>query len=204
MLVLSVTVHEYAHALAASKLGDDLPERQGRLTLNPAAHADPIGTLLLPLISAVTSVPLFGWGRPVETIPTAYTRKFSMRAGSAIVAFAGPASNLVIAILCSGVFVGLLVSGAVDHGSAAVRFFQGMIFLNLTLFFLNMIPMPPFDGSKVAAWMFGYKADRVLDQLAGLGPVFLILVIMFGGTYIARASYAVADLLLASFVQLLT
>src|SRR5262245_48857351 len=66
-LILSVTIHEFAHAFTASRLGDDLPDRQGRVTLNPAAHVDPIGTLLIPLIASLASIPLFGWGRPVET-----------------------------------------------------------------------------------------------------------------------------------------
>ena len=80
-LLLSVSVHEYSHALAAWKLGDDTAARQGRLTLNPFAHADPIGTLLLPLLGVLWGGAAFGWGRPVPYVPNHLTRRFSLRAG---------------------------------------------------------------------------------------------------------------------------
>ena len=90
-LVLAITVHEFAHALVAHRLGDPTPEREGRLTLNPVAHADPIGTLLLPiLLSLSTTGLMFGWGRPVNTQPRFYRRTITMRAGMALVSFAGP------------------------------------------------------------------------------------------------------------------
>src|SRR5687768_7374424 len=102
-LLLSLTVHEWAHAYSAYRLGDDTAEREGRLTLNPIAHIDPLGTLLLPLLG----IP-FGWARPVPVNPTRFRRDVSMRSGMMLTAAAGPASNVVIAVLASIVY-GLLL-----------------------------------------------------------------------------------------------
>ena len=95
-LVLSLSVHEWAHAWSAHRLGDDTAQRQGRLTLNPISHIDPIGTILMPLFSPIP----FGWARPVPFNPANFTRNIQMRVGVMIVAAAGPLSNLVLAILC--------------------------------------------------------------------------------------------------------
>ena len=107
-MILAIGVHEFAHALAAHRLGDPTPEGQGRLTLNPVAHMDPIGTLALPLILGITGTGMiFGWGRPVQTTPRYYTRKVTMRAGMALVAFAGPLSNLLQAVITLGLVLAL-------------------------------------------------------------------------------------------------
>ena len=98
-IVLSVCVHEFAHAFAAFRLGDETAARQGRLTLNPLAHADPVGTVLLPALAPFLGFGAFGWGKPVPYIPTNLTRKYSMRAGEAIVAAAGPFANLVLSLI---------------------------------------------------------------------------------------------------------
>src|SRR5262249_37823220 len=140
-LILSVTVHEYAHAFAAHKLGDDLPSREGRLTLNPIAHIDPIGTLLLPALAMFSPIAIFGWGRPVRTNPINYTRRFSMRAGEALVSFAGPFSNLVMAILCAVVWRILTGFDVIDYSSPVTAFLLTMVQINLVLFFLNLIPV---------------------------------------------------------------
>jgi Zn-dependent protease len=183
-LILSVAVHEFAHAYVADLLGDDLPSRQGRLTLNPLAHADPIGTLLIPAISSVAPVPLFGWGRPVETNPTSYTRKVSMRGGMALVSFAGPASNLLMSIVCAVLWSVLGRFNVITWDSAFSVFLVTMVSLNLTLFVFNLIPVPPLDGSKIASWIFGYRADKLLDQLASLGMFAVYGVVLLGGSFI--------------------
>src|SRR5579872_3573193 len=95
-LVLSLTVHEWAHAYSAFRLGDDTAARMGRMTLNPIPHIDPIGTILLPMLG----IP-FGWAKPVPITPTRFRRDISMRAGIMITAAAGPLSNLVLAVLCT-------------------------------------------------------------------------------------------------------
>ena len=93
-LLIAISFHEFAHAFVADKLGDDTPRRNGRLTLNPLAHIDPFGMVLLLFAG-------FGWGKPVNVNPRNYTRKFSMRTGNAIVSFAGPAMNFILAIVFS-------------------------------------------------------------------------------------------------------
>src|SRR6188768_2853719 len=102
ILILSITVHEFGHAFVADRLGDRLPESQGRVTLNPAAHADPIGTLLIPGLALLFyGGIMFGWGRPVQTQPSSYTRKLSMRTGHLLVAAAGPTMNILFAVVIS-------------------------------------------------------------------------------------------------------
>src|SRR5579883_1856148 len=101
-LILSISVHEFSHAWVADRLGDPTPGRQGRVTLNPLAHIDWIGTVLIPLSMVINpGMPLLGWGKPVQVQPFLFTRKMSMRAGHALVAAAGPLSNLALAILVS-------------------------------------------------------------------------------------------------------
>ncbi len=152
-MILSLTVHEFAHALASKKLGDNTAEGMGRLTLNPIAHIDPIGTLLLPLILIMSSSGLFfGWAKPVPVNPTRFTRKISMRTGMMIVAAAGPLSNLSLALLCAaalsvGVHTGILT--AVPE--AIQMLLLTMIGINVALFVFNMIPVYPLDGQKVLA-----------------------------------------------------
>src|SRR6185295_6271577 len=113
VLLISVALHEFGHAFMADKLGDDTPKRQGRVTLNPLAHADPIGTLLLPLlgglfVAAGGSVGGFGWGRPVQWNPSRIDRKHKMSTARILVAIAGPSMNIVLALLIAGVHVALV------------------------------------------------------------------------------------------------
>jgi Zn-dependent protease len=203
-LILSITVHEFCHAFAADRLGDDLPARQGRLTLNPMAHIDPIGTLLIPVVSMVLHIPLFGWGRPVETIPTAYTRKVSLRGGEALVSFAGPLANLIMAILCGGIWVGLTLYGVIDNGSPFYALLTQMVTLNLALFFFNLLPVPPLDGSKIVAWAVGYRADKTLDMLAQLGPLALYLAVAVLGSSISWATYWAFGMIIDGFARVLS
>jgi Zn-dependent protease len=132
------TPHEFAHAWVATKLGDDTPTLEGRVTLNPLAHVDWMGTVILPLIMSLSGAGFIGWGRPVNTNPSKLRGGLK---GLALVAMAGPASNVIFAILLLAVAAH---SGA-DFGSlcaAAAR-------LSLFLAIFNMIPVPPLDGSKL-------------------------------------------------------
>ncbi len=110
-LVLSIAVHEFGHAFSADKLGDRTPRLQGRVTLNPLVHADPIGTLLFPVIAVLMNTGiLFGWGRPVQINPVAFTRKLRMKTAHLIVAAAGPAMNVILALLLTILLLLLLMS----------------------------------------------------------------------------------------------
>lgn len=176
-LILAVTVHEFAHALCAHRLGDPTPEGQGRLTLNPVAHADPIGTLVLPLILAVTNPGmLFGWGRPVQTQPRYYTRKVTMRAGMAMVAFAGPLSNLMLAGLTLGIAYGLSTAGM--FGEVAREPIQRFFILNIVLFAFNLLPLHPLDGGKVLGWLLGPKYQQIDDFLLRYGGIIVIVLVL--------------------------
>src|SRR6185436_5512596 len=141
LLWLLTTPHEFAHAWVATKLGDDTPRREGRVTLNPLAHVDWIGTLLLPAITSVSGAGFLGWGKPVNTNPSQL--KYGLN-GLALVALAGPASNVVFAL----VLTAIAVAAATSYPSAASFAGQGAR-LSLYLALFNMIPIPPLDGSKL-------------------------------------------------------
>lgn len=180
-LVLAVSVHEFSHAFAAHKLGDRTPESEGRLTLNPVAHADPIGTLALPLVLALTSPGLlFGWGRPVQTNSRMFTRKVTMRGGMAIVAFAGPLSNLLMALLVLGIVWGLGLAGVLQAPPSGLNPLRLFFNLNIILFLFNLLPLHPLDGGKVLAWLMGPKyehVDRFLMQWGGWIVLALVLLL---------------------------
>lgn len=182
-LVLSIAVHEYCHAFMADRLGDATPGREGRLTLNPIAHADPIGTLLMPIVAAFTHMPLLGWGRPVETVPANYTRKVTMRGGMALVAVAGPFGNLVLVLVSLGIAAVLArTMGAVDP--AAAVFLQTMIGLNVLLMVFNLLPLHPLDGGKILAAFLPARLEYVDEFLLRYGPWILIGLIVFGGRWL--------------------
>ncbi len=183
-MILAIGVHEFSHAYAAHKLGDPTPEGQGRLTLNPVAHMDPIGTLVLPLVLALYSPGmLFGWGRPVQTDPRRYVRKITMRAGMALVAFAGPLSNLLLALLSLGVIFGLTSAGVISAeslvgGSLLQHPLVVFFYLNILLFAFNLLPIHPLDGGKVLAWFMGPKYQHIDDFLARNG-MYILLALVF-------------------------
>jgi Zn-dependent protease len=154
-MLLSLTVHEFAHAFVADQLGDDTPRRQGRLTLSPLAHYDLLGTILLPVAAILLGgIPFIGWAKPVQTNPGRYTRRLSQRNGHRLVASAGPLSNLLLATLCTG---GLALLYRVDPSAAyrpgtanALAFLlRAMAHVNVGLFVLNLLPLPPLDGSRL-------------------------------------------------------
>lgn len=133
-LVISVTIHEFAHAFVADKLGDPTPRYQGRVTLDPRAHLDPLGTIAILLIG-------FGWGKPVQFDP--YNLK-DPKKDTALIALAGPASNILLATLLS------LVIGVFNLQGLAVGILLPLIFINVMLAIFNLVPVYPLDGSKIA------------------------------------------------------
>ena len=182
VIILSVIIHEVMHGVAADKLGDPTARLAGRLTLNPLPHIDPIGSILLPIIFALTPGSFFfGWAKPVPYNP------YNLRPGrfsEAIVAGAGPAANLAIAIvfalaLRSGVFAGL------------ESLFIYIVAINISLMLLNLIPVPPLDGSKIASAILPRALSRGYENLRaqfehnpflGFGVV-LVIILLFSNAY---------------------
>jgi Zn-dependent protease len=178
-LILSISVHEFGHAWAATRLGDSLPRAQGRLTLNPIRHIDPIGTLLFPVIMAVAAVPLLGWGRPVQTNPLNYTRRFTRSTGHMLVAIAGPAMNLLLAVLVSLLIVAGAKAGLMtwELGETLI---QHLVRLNLALMFFNLLPIPPLDGGAVLAWVLPRSMQGAVEFLNRWGFIILIGLLVTG------------------------
>ena len=191
-MILSLSVHEWAHAWSAAKLGDDTAERQGRLTLNPLAHIDLVGTIVLPLLG----VP-FGWAKPVPVNPARFDRKWTMRTGMALTAAAGPISNLVIAVL-SAVLLGLgfrLLPEVVSQEAVSVLLGY-LIRLNIMLALFNLIPVPPLDGSRVLERYVPARFQDRWQELMRFSPILLIVVFMLGGRLVAMPANALTRLLL--------
>lgn len=181
ILILSIAVHEYGHAIVADKLGDRLPRSQGRVTLNPAAHADPIGTLGFPLIALLFTGGKsigFGWGRPVMVNPLAFTRKLRMRVAHMLVAIAGPAMNVLFAVTIALVHFALLQTGLLDPSNELNGALRQAVLVNFVLFFFNLIPAPPLDGGTV---LEGLLPDHMLPayhRFAVYGP-FVLMAFIF-------------------------
>lgn len=175
LLLIAFPVHEFAHAFVATKLGDDTPRYMGRLTLNPLAHLDLYGTILFLLAG-------FGWAKPVQVNtnrlnPVGGSRTISM----AIVALAGPVSNVLLALIFSVLYricAPLTTSSFLMVVLAYA--FSTAVFLNLLLAVFNLIPIPPLDGSKILAAVLPDSASRVLDQIQQYGFIILIVLSISG------------------------
>jgi Zn-dependent protease len=204
ILILSICVHEFGHAIVADKLGDPLPRSQGRTTLNPVAHADPIGTLLFPLISLVATAGAslgFGWGRPVEVSPRHFTRRISMRTGHMLVAAAGPMMNILFGIFISLVLLTLLTTGVLAPDSRLVDALRSAIFINFVLAFFNLIPAPPLDGGTVIEGLLPARYLPTWHKLAVYGPFVLMAVIFI--PQVRNVFLAPAQWLFTSWAQLI-
>lgn len=191
-LILSLAVHEFAHAWSAHKLGDDTAARAGRLTLNPFVHADLIGTIIFPLLG----VP-FGWAKPVPVDPTRFRRGVKMGTGMAITASAGPLSNLILAVVVTTIFA-LLVRFApelLQHDNGIRELLVTAIFLNVNLALFNLIPVPPLDGSRIVDGFMPFRLRPQWERLMALSPFLLIAVFVFAGRIIAGPSNFVLGLL---------
>ena len=183
VLIVSVAVHEFGHAMMAYKLGDDTPKRQGRVTLNPLAHADPIGTLLLPLVGSVYAaagggIGGFGWGKPVQWQPSRINRKWRMATAQILVAIAGPSMNVVLATVITLVHAILIWRNAIAFDSDVTRILIFAASTNFVLFFFNLLPIPPLDGGHVAEGLLPYKHRAAFEQYARFGPFVVMAVAM--------------------------
>lgn len=146
-VLLAITVHEFGHAFAAYKLGDDTPVRQGRLSLNPLDHVDLLGIAML-LFAHI------GWGKPVQVDPRNYNRDISVEKADAIVSFAGPLMNFITAIIFALIYCAIIKFAggsfiSTKIGNIIILLIAGIVTMNIGLGVFNMIPLPPLDGSKI-------------------------------------------------------
>jgi len=175
LLVVSIGLHEFGHAWVADLRGDPLPRFQGRVTLNPLAHADPIGTLLIPGIMIFFSpgFGLIGWGKPVQiSLPNPTTRRMD----DILITLAGPAMNLVLCLVF--VLVGLALGVSFDGNLG--RFLASGMLMNIGLFCFNLIPIPPLDGSRIF-YRLGLYSLELFTTLSQYGFIILIILINLPG-----------------------
>lgn len=157
-VLIAITFHEFAHGFAAYKLGDNTAKNEGRLSLNPLDHLDPIGSLMLLLAG-------FGWGKPVHVNPRNYTRKIAMEKGEAIVSAAGPIMNLLLAFVFTLVYYAIKRFAGLEFldstvGGIIMLLISATISTNIGLGVFNLIPLPPLDGSKIVMPFLSYKAKQ--------------------------------------------
>jgi len=177
IVLVCLPIHEFGHAWAAVKLGDNLPLYQGRYTLNPLRHLDAVGTLLLALVG-------FGWARPVQFNPYALRKAPNMRAGVLVVALAGPVMNLLLAGLAAVPFrLGLVSVRDIFLSQPLAVILYTLLSINLVLAVFNLIPVPPLDGSKILAMLLPAQYDNVMATLEQYGVFILLIMILplFGG-----------------------
>jgi len=197
ILVASLTVHEAAHAWSADKLGDPTARLLGRVSLNPAVHIDPIGTIVFPLLAMISNLPLIGWANPVpvgiQHLRGNWRQKFMF------IAAAGPASNLLMAVAAAAVL--WIISGGppLETPQGVVgRTLMAFIQLNLLLAVFNMIPVPPLDGGNVLAGLVSGPVADALDRVRPYG-IFILYGLMFLGVFSAVVyplAFALMELLL--------
>jgi Zn-dependent protease len=167
-LIIGITVHEFSHALVASRLGDDTPQRQGRVTLNPLKHLDPLGTLFLIFAG-------FGWGRPVQFNPLNLKNP---RMGSLLVGLAGPAANLLMVVIFGLILRMLALGELITPESGLFVFLSALLLMNLVLLVFNLIPIPPLDGSKAVLALLPRSAENFALWFQRTGPFLLLLLII--------------------------
>lgn len=183
-LLLSLSVHEAAHAWSADRLGDPTARMLGRITLNPLAHIDWIGTVLFPLVALVTGLPLLGWAKPV---PVNFRNLKAPRRDFALVALAGPVSNIALAVLATPIFLMMYGDGVIEMGSMLAGSF---VVLNVSLAIFNMIPFPPLDGGNVLSGFVPESVAAAIDQLRPYGFI-MLYALMFTGV-LSRVVFPVA------------
>lgn len=177
--LLALCFHEYAHGWMAKRLGDDTAERMGRLTMNPAAHIDVMGTLVLPIISIASGWALFGWAKPV---PFDARNLKDVKRDTFWIALAGPLSNVLLAVVGAFLLVMNLKYGmGTSFGATFLEFLKGFVFLNILLAVFNMIPLHPLDGGKVLARFLPYSANRFLEENQQMLSIILMGFLFMGG-----------------------
>ena len=188
VLILSVIFHEVAHGYAADALGDPTARLKGRLSLNPLVHLDWVGSVILPFILIVSGAPfVLGWAKPVPFNP--YNFK-NPRWGGALVALAGPATNLVIAV------IGSILMLVIDPGVGGTLVLTSLVVTNVALAVFNLVPIPPLDGHHVLFALIGERFAEVTAFLRRYSMIVLVLFVLYGWHLIAPIIYLVSNILL--------
>ena len=159
-IIIAITFHEFAHAKTADLLGDDTPRYEGRLTLNPLDHIEPVGFIMLIFAG-------FGWGKPVHVNPRNYNRTMSMEKADSIVSIAGPLTNFIIAIIFTIIYSLIIKFVGLVHNnitSIIILIIQSVVQINIGLGVFNLIPLPPLDGSKVIKPFLTYNAKQWFER----------------------------------------
>lgn len=192
VIVLSMTIHEAMHAFMGYALGDDTAKAQGRLTLNPVKHIDPFMTILLPITLALLGGPVFGGAKPVPFNPQ---RVRFGDWGAALVALAGPLTNLMIAFLAFGIYSMLHDSG----NAAVVHVLFITVSVNLGFFAFNILPIPPLDGSRVLYALAPEGVRRGMEMVEQYGIFFVFALVMVGSSLIGNIIQTIIAAILAIF-----
>lgn len=210
-LIFSLSLHEAGHAWMSSRFGDDLARSQGRITLNPIAHVDPVGTLLFPALAFFTGAPLLGWARPTPINPLRWRNK---RVANIWVSAAGVICNFAIAIV-AGIAIRILYSaGVIDAWplmpvnadsalvTGAVKMLQIFFTLNVVLGVFNLIPIPPLDGSKILGSLLPSSFESAIESLEQFGFILLFIAVftgVFGAIFRVVMPLAVRLLFIGAF-----
>jgi Zn-dependent protease len=192
VLLMAVSIHEAGHAWMSMKYGDDTAYMLGRVTLNPVAHTDPIGTLLIPILAftfgavggALASVPLIGWGKPTPVNPRNWR---NYKQANVMVSIAGIGANLILATIGFIIFKTLIETGTIHAGNASegiiqpiVIFLNYLVMLNVSLAVFNLLPFPPLDGSKVLSTFLPDSFQPLFQMLEQFGFIILLLLVYMG------------------------
>lgn len=203
-LLFAITVHEASHAYAARYLGDSTAYLQGRMTLNPVKHIDPIGTLLIPILLFVVGSPyLFGYAKPV---PVEWGNLHKPKRDMGWVALAGPASNMVMAVMWMVLWIFLW---RLDVGETFfLRMAEAGVLVNLVIFALNLFPIPPLDGGRIVTSLLPHRASYQFARLEPYGFFIILALLFLGGLHywlrpVMQVAYEIIALLVAPLKFLL-
>jgi Zn-dependent protease len=180
VLLFSLSFHEAAHAWMAHRLGDDTAEREGRVSLNPIVHIDPIGTVLMPLVQFFASgIPVLAWAKPTPYVAANFRRETPMRQGHVLVAGVGPLSNLLLAAIFTLVFFAVAQLGFLD--ATTFKILAVGVQLNVALAVFNLLPLPPLDGSKVVSFGLPPAIAEPYDRVVGPYGQWILLALVVSG-----------------------